>query len=126
MSSDLETKKVLEIVLSDEAVFEKIRERVFSYIDVDNNGTIDKQEIEDFVSKICENTSIEKLDAQVVDSLFKELDTDGSNTISADELGVLLRGIFKAQLKQIKKNLANADKEPKEKPFFHHDQDERN
>lgn len=45
MSSDLETKKVLEIVLSDEAVFEKIRERVFSYIDVDNNGTIDKQEI---------------------------------------------------------------------------------
>ncbi len=53
MSSDMETKKVLEIVLSDEAVFEKIRERVFSYIDVDNNGTIDKQEIEDFVSKIC-------------------------------------------------------------------------
>ncbi len=59
----------------------------------------------------------------MVDSLFKELVTDGSNTISADELGVLLRGIFKAQLKQIKKNLANADKEPKERTsFLQHDE----
>ena len=39
----------------------------------------------------------------MISALFKELDTDASNTISRDELAVFLRGLYKAQLKVIKR-----------------------
>ncbi len=103
MASDSENRRVLETILHDDVIFKKISDKVFSYIDIDNSGFIDKKEIEEFVGKVCSYTKMEKPSKAVIGALFKELDTDSSNTISQDELAVFLRGLYKAQLKVIKR-----------------------
>ena len=103
MASENENRRVLETILHDDVIFKKISDKVFSYIDIDNNGTIDREEIEEFVGKVCTYTKMERPSKAVISALFKELDTDASNTISQDELAVFLRGLYKAQLKVIKR-----------------------
>ena len=55
------------------------------------------------MGKVCTYTKMERPSKAVISALFKELDTDASNTISQDELAVFLRGLYKAQLKVIKR-----------------------
>ena len=42
MASENENRRVLETILHDDVIFKKISDKVFSYIDIDNNGTIDR------------------------------------------------------------------------------------
>ena len=106
MESVQETYDALTAILSDEKTFNEVVESVFKSIDKDNSGTLEKKEIEEFISTICGEMNIKKLPgSDSVEQVFKEIDTDHSNNISQGELGVFLKTIFLEQKKQLAKQL---------------------
>ena len=104
MSGELEeTYKALDALLKDEKTFNEVVSAVFKSIDKDGSGTIELNEIEDFIKGICEDMGISQIpDTTSISSVFNELDTDHSKNISKKELAGFLRLLFEEQKKQLK------------------------
>merc|ERR1740139_359956 len=103
MSAEIEqTYLALRVILSDEATFHHVCHEVFATIDVNGDKSLEKKEVRNFVDNICLGMGMEeKPDDATIAEVFAELDEDGSNEISLDEMKVFLRKLFSNQLEQI-------------------------
>jgi len=75
---------------------------IFQSIDVSSDGGLDKQEIINFIKKICVEMGLAQMpENKVFDEVFSELDEDGSGDISMQEMKDFLRKIFLSQRDEI-------------------------
>eukprot|EP01083_Nonionella_stella_P101244 286780_1 len=102
----MDTFKALDALLKDEESFQTVVKAVFKIIDKDESGTIEQNEIEEFISTVCKEMNIGSTpDKDSIQSVFKELDEDHSNTIDEAELGKFLKTLFTEQKNQCETNL---------------------
>ncbi len=101
-----ETYNALTQLLDDEESFGKVVKAVFNVIDKDNSGTIELNEIEDFIENVCKEMGINKNpDKNSIKEVFKELDEDHSNSIDEKELAKFLKILFGDQRAQCEATL---------------------
>lgn len=85
----------MKVILSDEETFHHVVVEIFQAIDVSSDGNLDKREIRSFINGICVQMGLEAMpEDKVFDEVFAELDEDGSNDISLQEMKDFLRKIF--------------------------------
>ena len=97
----MDTYKALDALLKDEESFKAVVKAVFQIIDKDGSGTIEQEEIEEFIGTVCKEMKISQTpDKDSISSVFKELDEDDSNTIDEGELGNFLKSLFTEQKNQ--------------------------
>lgn len=97
-----QTYKTLKVILSDEETFHHVVVEIFESIDVTSDGGLDKNEIINFIKKICVEMGLAQMpEPNVFDEVFKELDEDGSGDISMQEMKDFLRTIFISQRDEI-------------------------
>ena len=106
MSEAQETYNALVALLKDEKTFNEVVGAVFASIDKDGSGTLEMDEIEEFIGGVCKEMKITKTPGKDnIKEVFEELDEDKSKTISKDELGKFLRVLFEEQKNQLEKQL---------------------
>ena len=90
-----ETYEALNSLLKDDKIFCETVQRIFMDIDKDNSGALDKDEVKEFLEKICHHMGITKPpSSKHIELIFKELDADKSGTISVKELGFFMKSLF--------------------------------
>ena len=90
-----QTYKTLKVILSDEETFHHVVVEIFQAIDVSADGNLDRKEIRNFINGICVQMGLDAMpEDKVFDEVFQELDEDGSNDISLQEMKDFLRKIF--------------------------------
>lgn len=101
-----QTFEALKVILNDEETFHHVCTEVFKTIDINNDGNLEKKEIRNFIDNICQEMGMESNpDDTTIAEVFNELDEDGSNDISIDEMKMFLRKIFICQRDEIAKVL---------------------
>ena len=96
------TLETLNVLLKDDETFHHVVDALFRAIDVNNDGSLERSEIKEFIDKICNEMGLHRNpDDQTLEQVFNELDVDGDNDISLDELEVFLRRIFILQRDEI-------------------------
>ncbi len=101
-----ETYNALDGLLKDEKTFSEVVAAVFASIDKDGSGTLEIDEIEEFISKMCTDMGMKMIPGKDnIREVFEELDEDKSKTISKDELAKFLRVLFEEQKNQLAKQL---------------------
>mmetsp|Transcript_17065 Transcript_17065/g.26350 ORF Transcript_17065/g.26350 Transcript_17065/m.26350 type:complete len:104 (+) Transcript_17065:2672-2983(+) len=73
-------------------------DQVYSEVDVDLNGMLDKAECKVFLAKLKENTSTERggfYDEANFEKLFDKYDEDKNGFIEKAELAVFIKKVFK-------------------------------
>jgi len=79
---------------------------VFKTIDVNKDESLEKKEVRNFINNICAEMGMDtNPDDTSIAEVFAELDEDGSNDISIDEMKAFLRKIFICQRDEIAKVL---------------------
>lgn len=89
-------------MLDDTEMFDIVSKEVFKAIDCDGNGDLDKDEIQSFIDRICEEMGIK---SNPDDPEMKEMYSDlavGDESVSLEKLKDFLRRLFKNQLEQLK------------------------
>ena len=102
-------KENLSRILTDEERFAEISKSIFDAIDTDNSGTLEKDEVEDFIKQMLRNMQVDSVDSgdahHMIDeryrTVFSVLDENESGEITLDELGKFLRELFKEQIKEL-------------------------
>ena len=94
--------------MTDEERFAEISKSIFDAIDTDNSGTLEKDEVEEFIKQMLRSMQVEQpdsLNAGLIDdryrTVFAALDENESGEITLDELGKFLRELFKEQVKEL-------------------------
>ena len=101
-----ETYNALDALLKDEKTFSEVVSAVFASIDKDGSGTLEINEVEEFITSVCTEMGIKKAPGKDnIKEVFEELDEDKSKTISKDELAKFLRVLFEEQKNQLAKQL---------------------
>jgi len=68
-----------------------LQEKLFTKLDADGNGSIDKSELSDFMSFVASAQGTQASDSS---QLFSKLDTDGDGAVSQSELADGARSLF--------------------------------
>ena len=68
-----------------------LQEKLFTKLDVDGNGSIDKSELSDFMSFVASAQGTQATDSS---QLFSKLDADGDGAVSQSELADGARSLF--------------------------------
>ena len=106
-----ETHKALDDLLKDEKSFAEVVTAMFTRIDKDGSGTLEVDEVEDFIFDICKEMGIKQSpDKACVRAIFEELDEDKSNNISKDELATFVKILFEEQRDQLAKQIKKEKK----------------
>ena len=101
-----ETYKALDSLLKDPKIFDEVVSAVFSSIDKDGNGTLEIEEVEEFINGVCSEMGIKNAPGkESIKEVFDELDEDKSKNISKEELAKFLRALFEEQRTQLGKQL---------------------
>ena len=101
-----ETYNAIDTLLSDEKTFSEVVTAVFTSIDKDGSGTLEIDEVEEFIMSVCSEMGIKNAPAKGnIRDVFEELDEDKSKNISKDELAKFLRVLFEEQRNQLAKQL---------------------
>ena len=101
-----ETFNALDALLKDEKTFSEVVSAVFASIDKDGSGTLEIEEVEEFIMNVCSEMGIKNAPAKSnIRDVFEELDEDKSKNISKDELAKFLTVLFEEQRNQLGKQL---------------------
>ena len=93
-----ETLEAIDLFLHDESIFNSILDSIFTAIDLDGSGTLDLNEITQFIKEInSELQFTSDANESLVQQIFNEMDKDKSKTIDKKELGEFLKALFKKQ-----------------------------
>ena len=66
------------------------------------NGSLDRDEIREFIDNICQQTGVQRNpDDKTLEAVFADMDSDGSNDVSFEELEDFVRRIFILQRDEI-------------------------
>ncbi len=103
----------LHRIMINEERFAEITQSIFDAIDTDNSGTLDKEEVLDFIKELMkgihhDQNEIEnnpRLIEEKFSNVFMVLDENESGEITLDELGKFLRELFKLQIEELQKDL---------------------
>ena len=83
------------MILEDDETFNHVCTEVFKTIDVDQSGSLERGEIKNFIFNICAEMGMKNNpDEKTIAEVFSELDEDGSDDISVEELKGFLRKLF--------------------------------
>ena len=97
-----QTLETLNVLLKDDETFHHVVDALFRAIDTNNDGSLERAEIKDFIDGICTDMGLQRNpDDASLEQVFNELDVDGDNDISPDELEVFLKRIFILQRDEI-------------------------
>jgi Ca2+-binding EF-hand superfamily protein len=98
---------MLKTVLSDDEILDHVVNELFNQIDESGDGSLQKEEIQEFVTKICKELGLEDMlpDPEELTRIFNALDTDGDNDISVTELKTFLQSIFTTQRDEMNRML---------------------
>ena len=101
-----ETLEAIELFLHDESIFNSILDSIFSAIDLDGNGSLELNEITQFIKEINNELqfAVETNDG-LIQQIFNEMDKDKSNSIDKQELGEFLKILFRKQKKILEKRM---------------------
>mmetsp|Transcript_15553 Transcript_15553/g.26904 ORF Transcript_15553/g.26904 Transcript_15553/m.26904 type:complete len:134 (-) Transcript_15553:319-720(-) len=108
MEHDLQhTFESLSIILEDTNVFNRVVDRVFEELDVDNNQSLDVAEFQGYIETTCKRLGVREVPNhdQVV-HVFKHLDLDNDLAVCKDELAVFLHHLFSEQRRACADKLA--------------------
>lgn len=73
--------RLLETILDDQETMEKICRQIFNDIDNDGNGSLEIDEIKDFIFKVAEEHKTKKPSERELSEVFDKLDDDGSGDV---------------------------------------------
>jgi Ca2+-binding EF-hand superfamily protein len=94
----------LHSILTNEERFAEINKCIFDAIDTDNSGTLERDEVEQFVVSLLKGVLHDDIGVDFEDknrAIFEMLDDNESGEITLDELGKFLRELFKEQIKDL-------------------------
>ena len=98
-------------ILIDPFKFADMSKNIYDAIDVDNLGTLQKEQIEVFVKDFLKGQQIEgQVNTsfhEVHDEVFKILNDNETGELTFDELSVFLRELLKNQVIELQKRLEN-------------------
>src|SRR5512144_230096 len=86
-----------------------LQEKLFTKLDADGNGSIDKSELNDFMSFVASAQGTQATDSS---QLFSKLDTDGDGAVSQSELANGARSLFD----QLRSQLMTASSDSSQSP----------
>ena len=97
-------------ILIDEEKFSEINKSIFDAIDIDNSGSLEKEEVETFVKGLLKgiHSGDDEGGADLQERhkiVFSVLDDNESGEITLDELGKFLRELFKEQIKELQEGV---------------------
>ena len=93
-----QTHEALKCILDDDHTFKYVVGEVFATIDTDKSGRLKKEELRQFVVKVCHDKGMKTTpEDQTIDEVFKDLDEDNSDDITNEEFSVFLRRLFITQ-----------------------------
>lgn len=78
-------KQKLEKVLVNKTEFIKSAEASFRQFDVDNSGTLDFQETQALICRLCLNLKLPPVDSMTLHQIFEKYDVDESGELDLDE-----------------------------------------
>ena len=100
------TYEALNVILQDKDTFELVCHEVFTTIDADGNGSLERLEIRAFIEHACGEMGVNgSSDDKMIADVFAELDEDGSNDISQAELQRFLRKLFETHRDEVARTL---------------------
>ncbi|TNV74509.1 hypothetical protein FGO68_gene15067 [Halteria grandinella] len=102
----------LHRILTNEERFAEITKSIFDAIDTDNSGTLEKDEVMQFIKDLLKGMQFDNVapteeNAPLDDryrQVFQILDENESGEITLDELGKFLRELFKEQIQELQEN----------------------
>ena len=99
-----ETLEMVNILLRNEKLFGQVVKIVFESIDTDRSGTLELAEMENFLTKICEEMNIAGgLNNTDIKEIFETLDADKSKSIGMDEMATFLKKVLNDEKKSLDK-----------------------
>ena len=106
MSEAQDTYDAIVSILKEEDTFDAVIGAVFASIDKDGSGTLEMDEIEEFVGGVIKGMNIKETpDKEKIKEIFEKMDEDKSKTISKQELGKYLRAQFEEQKNELEKQI---------------------
>ncbi len=90
--------------MTHEEKFAEINKSIFDAIDTDNSGTLERDEVEQFIKSLLVGIGTAEDEAEIAErnkAIFGALDENESGEITLDELGKFLRELFKEQIKEL-------------------------
>lgn len=107
MEEELEqTYEALRVILEDAGTFDYVVREVFAAIDKDQNSHLGREELKQFVQKVCLDMGMKTVpEDKAIDEVFRDLDEDNSDDINQEEFGRFLRRLFITQKDECAKAL---------------------
>ncbi|CAG9319839.1 unnamed protein product [Blepharisma stoltei] len=84
----------ISTILRDEKLFDSITREMFSAIDLDHSGNIEKTELKKAMTVIAREIGMYPLSDQQLDGALAVLDEDGNGELSHSEFKILVRALF--------------------------------
>lgn len=100
LASTQQTFDALETVLSDEATFQTMVAAIMLKMDENGDGELKSGEMASFLQSVCSDMGVDSPSGTAAERVFKHLDLNGDDTVSADELEAFLRHLLNEQLRQ--------------------------
>lgn len=104
----------LHRILTNEERFAEITKSIFDAIDTDNSGTLEKDEVLQFIKDLLKGMQFDNVSpaednaSAALDDRYRQvfqiLDENESGEITLDELGKFLRELFKEQIQELQEN----------------------
>ena len=92
-----QTYEALKVILDDTSTFNYVVGEVFAAIDKDRSGHLGREELKQFVQKVCLDMGMKTTpEEKAMDEVFRDLDEDDSNDINQEEFGRFLKRLFTA------------------------------
>ena len=75
-----QTYEALKTILEDQNVFDNVVQEIFEQIDTDGNGNLEREEIKDYILKLCKEIGMKHHpNDRTMEEIFKDLDSQASN-----------------------------------------------
>jgi Ca2+-binding EF-hand superfamily protein len=95
---DEERDKLIKDILQDERKLNVLTQIAFKKVDKDGSGTIEQNELENFMAQICKNMSGELPSKEDVQEVLDDLDENCSNIIEVGQFKAFIKDILKGMI----------------------------
>jgi len=97
-------------ILEDKEKIKVITKAAFEAIDVNNQGFIERKEVETLLLNIAKDMNIKKPTKEETDEVMKQLDHDKDGKIRPEEFQVLVEEVIESMVQAMGSDVNNASK----------------